>query len=89
MVSIAIGAVKNFCGAIKMNKRKSKKKESKDLFVGGSYRDTRIYNRRSHEFSIAVSRHEHFNYWCTWDRGYPNRTRIRRILRYERKKYAE
>lgn len=63
-----------------MNKRKAKKKADKDLMCGLSYRDRRISNRYSHELSIDLARKERINYWEGWNKGYPNRMRIRQIL---------
>lgn len=63
-----------------MNKRKAKKKENNSFLHYLSYRDRRISNRYSHELSIDLARREHRNYWDGWNKGYPNRMRIRQLL---------
>jgi hypothetical protein len=65
-------------------KGRKTKKQRKNLYRCGngekvlfSYSKKRKMDRKSHVSSIACARKAGENYWDMWDRGYPNRTRIR------------
>lgn len=62
-----------------MNKRQAKKKEAN--YYELPYRERKEINRRAHELSINLARKENRNYWEGWDRGYPNRFRIKNFFR--------
>ena len=69
-------------------KRKSKKKAFKNFVQGTTYRVLRTEYRKMHEDGIEVARKLHACHLFGWDDTYPNRRRVRQILKYERKKYA-
>lgn len=65
-------------------KGRKTKKQRENLYRCGngekvlfSYSKKRKMDRKSHVSSIACARKAGENYWDMWDRGYPNRTRIR------------
>ena len=68
---------------VKGKGRKTKKKQENLYRFGNgekilfSYSQKRKMDRKSHVSSIACTRKAGENYWDMWDRGYPNRTRIR------------
>lgn len=61
--------------------RKKKKKEKKKYLLGNgdailfTYAELRQMYRKQQVDSIALARKEHRNFWTTWAKGYPNRTR--------------
>lgn len=75
---------------VKGKGRKTKKKQENLYRFGNgekilfSYSQKRKMDRKSHVESIACTRKAGENYWDMWDRGYPNRTRIRAYFTYLR-----
>jgi hypothetical protein len=66
-----------------MNKRQYKKydyNKACGLLKRGSYRKRRIMNRKSEVASIKSARRCGYNYWNGWEKGYPNRYRVKAIL---------
>lgn len=68
---------------VKGKGRKAKKQRENLYRLGNgekvlfSYSQKREIDRKSHVESIEYARKAGENYWGMWDRGYPNRTRIR------------
>ena len=69
-----------------MNRRQAKKAYMKQFLMCKTYSATRAEIRHQHFMSIDKARKEHRNYWEGWNRGYPNRYRIKQWFNAPRQK---